>query len=97
MVEDNADVAATFRTSLTSLSGHRVDVADAGARGVEMAVALKSEVVLVDIGLPDIDGYEVARKIRAAVGDSVRLVTVTGFGQAEDQRRTRRRDSMRTW
>jgi len=66
-----------------------VDVADTGARGLEMAVAMNPEIILVDIGLHDIDGYEVARKIRAALGHSVRLVAVTGYGQAEDQRRTR--------
>ena len=54
-----------------------------------MVLAVKPEVVLVDIGLPDIDGYAVARKIRAVLGDSVWLVAVTGYGQAEDQRRTR--------
>ena len=66
-----------------------MDVADTGARGLEMAVTMEPEVVLIDIGLPDIDGHEVARKIRAALGRSVRLVAVTGYGQAEDQRRAR--------
>jgi signal transduction histidine kinase len=89
VIEDNADVGEMFRSSLTSLGGHRVEVADSGARGVEMALAMKPEVVLIDIGLPDIDGYAVARKIRAVVGDSVRLVAVTGYGQPEDKRLTR--------
>ena len=89
VIDDNADVLEMFRSSLTTLGAHRVDVADSGARGIEMALAIKPEVVLVDIGLPDIDGYAVARKIRAALGDSIRLVAVTGYGQAEDQRRTR--------
>jgi len=89
MIEDDADVLEMFRSSLTTLGGHRVDVADSGARGLEVALAMKPEVVLVDIGLPDIDGYAVGRKIRAALGHSVRLVAVTGFGQDEDQRRTR--------
>lgn len=78
-----------LRFSLTSLGGHRVDVAGTGARGLEMAVTMKPEVILIDIGLPDIEGHEVARQMRAALGHSVRLVAVTGYGQAEDHRRTR--------
>jgi CheY-like chemotaxis protein len=56
---------------------------------VYAALAKPPDRVLVDVGLPDMDGCEVARRIRAAVGNGVRLVASTGYGQLEDQRRTR--------
>jgi len=45
-------------------------------------------VVMVDIGLPDIDGYEVARRLRETIGDTVRLIALTGYGQARDRARS---------
>ena len=88
IIEDNADAREMLRVSL-ELDGHRVDVAEDGPRGVEMALARAPEVVLVDLGLPGLDGYEVARRIRETLGESVTLVALTGYGQAEDRRRTR--------
>jgi len=89
IVEDNADSRETLRT-LLSLWGHQVDVAETGPRGVEKALATPPEVALVDIGLPDLDGYQVAEQVRARGGDNIFLIALTGYGQQEDRRRALR-------
>jgi len=86
VVEDSDDARDTLRL-LLELEGHRVRVAATGAQAVELAAAAPLDVAFVDIGLPDVDGYEVARQIRAKRGDRVRLVALTGFGEPEDRRR----------
>jgi signal transduction histidine kinase/ActR/RegA family two-component response regulator len=87
IVEDNVDACETLRT-LLEIHGHRVDTAHDGASGLERALALQPEVVLLDVGLPRMDGYEVARKIRASHG--IRrplLIAITGYGAPEDRER----------
>ena len=86
IVEDNADSRETLRT-LLSLWGHQVDVADTGPHGVEKALSSPPEVALVDIGLPDLDGYQVAEQVRARGRDDIFLIALTGYGQQEDRRR----------
>ena len=54
-----------------------------------MALANPPDAVIVDIGLPGMDGYEVGKRLRAALGDGVRLVALTGYSQPEDRRRVR--------
>ena len=91
IVEDNADVREALRTLLVH-AGHIVYEAADGQEGVDAALRLKPDVVLIDIGLPVLDGYQVARELRArraSLGTDVRLVAVTGYGQAEDRRRSR--------
>jgi CheY-like chemotaxis protein len=86
-VEDDDNVREALRRIL-ELDGHRVEVARDGPGGVELALATVPEIALVDIGLPGIDGYEVGRRIRAALGNRVLLVAVTAYGQEQDRRRT---------
>ena len=63
-----------------------MDLASDGLRGVQMALALKPDAALVDIGLPGIDGYEVAHRLRAdPVGRELLLVALTGYGRPEDR------------
>jgi CheY-like chemotaxis protein len=88
VIEDNADMRTLVQTMLTG-EGHRVEVADGGASGLDLARSVRPDVVLVDIGLPDLDGYEVGRQIRAILDPSVRLIAVTGYGQAQDRQRSR--------
>jgi PAS domain S-box-containing protein len=87
IVEDNADAAEILCTSL-GLAGHDVKVATDGLAGVERALAETPEVMIVDVGLPGLDGYEVARRVRHALGEQVVLVALTGYGRPEDRRRT---------
>ncbi|HUF91047.1 MAG TPA: ATP-binding protein [Candidatus Limnocylindria bacterium] len=86
VIEDNADTRDVLKFML-EVEGAHVDTAERGEEGVRAATTLHPDVILCDIGLPDIDGMEVARRIRAAAGGaSVRLIALTGYGQAEDVR-----------
>jgi PAS domain S-box-containing protein len=87
LIEDNADARQTLRMLLEE-DGHRVDEAADGASGLERAAASRPDIILVDIGLPGADGYEVARRIRARRGHQPILVAISGYGQADDQRRS---------
>jgi len=86
MVEDNPDAAESLQLLLETL-GHRVRVAHHGLAALEAARVSRPDVMLVDIGLPGMDGYEVARRIRRdpAFGTPV-LVALTGYGREEDRR-----------
>lgn len=86
VVEDNADARDMLRQVL-QMSGHEVLDAGDGATGVALALERGPDVAIVDIGLPDIDGYEVARAIRARADRRVALIALTGYGQPEDRRR----------
>ena len=87
LVEDNPGGREALE-ALLDIWGCRVTTASSGAAAIEAGVDHPPEVALVDIGLPDIDGYEVARRLREALGDGCcRLVALTGFGQPEDRRR----------
>lgn len=86
LVEDNADVREMFRLNL-ELEGHEVHEACDGTAGVRMADALQPDVVVVDVGLPILDGYEVARRIRALpTGKTPRLIAMTGRAYPDDLR-----------
>ena len=85
IIEDNADMREVLRVQL-SLEGHEVQVAADGEAGVALATTSAPDVVLVDIGLPGLDGYGVAREIRARTdGATPLLIAVTGYGQAADR------------
>ncbi len=89
VVEDNADIRESLRL-LLGLWGHEVLLAESGDDGLELALREKPDVALIDIGLPGLDGYEVAQRIRGqAAGrpSGIRLVAMTGYGQSADRRR----------
>lgn len=87
LVDDNADGRDMLR-ELIELDGHAVREAADGAAGVEEAIAHPPELAFIDIGLPGIDGYEVARQIRAAPGGGAPLlVALSGYGSAQDRER----------
>jgi CheY-like chemotaxis protein len=86
IIEDDSDNRETVRTSL-ELGGHRAEVAKDGPEGVERARMWQPDVVLIDIGLPGMDGYEVARQIRRHLGGTIRLIALTGYAQPDDRRR----------
>jgi signal transduction histidine kinase/CheY-like chemotaxis protein len=89
VVEDNPDAAATMRDFL-ELSGHEVELASSGADGVLAARLFHPEVVLCDIGLPGMDGFEVAAELRRDPSTAdVQLIAVTGYGREEDRRRSK--------
>src|SRR4030095_3900381 len=87
VVEDNRDGRESLR-DLLEIWGHRVAVAESGPAGIEKAFSVRPEVALIDIGLPGLDGNEVARQIRSILdGDAISLIAMTGYGQPEDRRR----------
>ncbi|HEX3126146.1 MAG TPA: ATP-binding protein [Thermoanaerobaculia bacterium] len=87
VVEDNHDGRESLR-DLLEIWGHEVEVAENGPDGVRQALGSQPDVALIDIGLPGLDGNEVAQRIRAALdGDRMALVAMTGYGQPEDRRR----------
>jgi len=89
VVDDNADAAHSLKL-LLELDGHEVEAALSSADALARVVSFKPQIVLLDIGLPDMDGYEVARRIRAAPElTGMRLIALTGYGQAEDKERSR--------
>jgi CheY-like chemotaxis protein len=71
------------------LEGHRVEVSADGLAGVDAGARERPDIAFVDIGLPGLDGYEVARRLRAVHGDGIRLFAITGYGRPEDIRRAR--------
>ncbi len=85
IVEDNSDAQQAL-ADLLEIWGHQVDTASDGLEGTRKALALRPEVALIDIGLPGIDGFEVARRIRQdAAGKALMLVALTGYGAPEQR------------
>ncbi len=88
VVEDNVDAAESL-ASLLRLWNHDVSVVHDGRTALDAARAQHPEVVLLDIGLPGLDGYQVAQRLRDEIGlDHTLLVAMTGYGQPEDRRRS---------
>jgi PAS domain S-box-containing protein len=89
VVEDNTD-ARDMLLALLSLEHHDVVTASDGPAGVDAALRERPDIALIDIGLPGLNGYEVARRIRATeTGRGIKLIALTGYGQAEDMRQAR--------
>lgn len=88
VIDDNQDAAETLAL-LLQLEGHEVHVAHDGPAGLEAAVSLRPDVIFLDLGMPGMDGYEVARRLRQEPGlKETRLAALTGWGQQEDRRRS---------
>jgi DNA-binding response OmpR family regulator len=86
VVDDHLDSADMLCMMLRAF-GHDCRAATRGALGLEIAREFRPEIALLDIGLPDISGYELARLIRAELGTAVYLTAITGWGEAADHER----------
>jgi CheY-like chemotaxis protein len=86
VIEDNPDTAITLRDVL-ELEGHEVHIAADGLDGVAAALRLRPEVVVCDIGLPGIDGYEVARRLQRSGVAPATLIALTGYASPGDLHR----------
>jgi CheY-like chemotaxis protein len=86
LVDDNADAVETLADLLRS-SEHEVLVTLDGPAALAQAAAFGPDVALLDIGLPVMDGYELARKLRRLLPTPIRLVAITGYGQEHDRQR----------
>jgi signal transduction histidine kinase len=82
--DDAADLRELV-ADLLRMKGHEVTVVEDGPSAVRVITAEKPDVALIDIGLPDMDGYEVARQLRRDMTHRVRLIAMTGYGQATDR------------
>jgi CheY-like chemotaxis protein len=88
VVDDNRDAADTLSTLLGAL-GVTVAIAYSGRDALDAIATFGPDIVLLDIGMPDMDGYETSRRIRAKYANDVLLVALTGWGQDEDLRQSR--------
>jgi signal transduction histidine kinase/CheY-like chemotaxis protein len=87
VIEDDADVRYSF-SALIRLLGHRVEEAATGPEGLEKLLALRPDLALIDVGLPGLNGYALARTARQSPdGADLFLVALTGYASAEDRRR----------
>ena len=85
LIEDHDDTREMVGRGL-QLLGQTIALASDGETGLRMALADPPDAAVIDIGLPGADGYEIARRLRAAFGERLRLVALTGYGQADDRR-----------
>ena len=85
IVEDNADQAQTLRLFL-DMKGHQLEIASNGLAAIEAARRFRPHVVLLDLGLPGCDGFEVARRLRDEHGGTLRIIAITAYGTDSDRR-----------
>jgi CheY-like chemotaxis protein len=89
VVDDNRDAAESLAL-LLRMQGHEVRVAHDGPAALELVRGYRPQMVFLDLGMPGMDGYEVARRLRQQPGlENVRLAALTGWGQPDDRRRTK--------
>jgi two-component system CheB/CheR fusion protein len=90
IVDDNADAAHTLSLLVRNLGDNEVRTAGSGSEGLELAYDFKPDIVLLDLKMPGMDGYEVARRLRQQPGGAaMRIVALTGWGQDDHKRRTK--------
>jgi CheY-like chemotaxis protein len=88
LVEDNEDIRECMHELLAEL-GHTVHAASDGGSGVDLILQIEPDVAIVDLGLPVLDGYQVAERVRSRLGhDRLRMVAMTGYSDESDRRRT---------
>jgi CheY-like chemotaxis protein len=88
IIDDNRDAAETM-ARLLEVFGHDVRIAFDGDQAMEIARRQRPDYVLLDLGLPGMDGYEIARRLRRELTEPTVIIAVTGYGQEEDRRRCR--------
>ncbi|MCW7537034.1 response regulator [Aquabacterium sp. A7-Y] len=88
VVDDNRDAADSL-AEILRLLGHTTSVVYSGKAALQHVLEHPADLVFLDLGLPELDGYEVARRLRAQCGAHLRLVALTGYGSEQDRERTR--------
>lgn len=86
VIEDSDDLRETMKT-LLERAGHDTAVAGDGHQGLDLLLDVKPHIAFIDLGLPGLDGYQVARTAREILGKSVMLIAVSGYGRSEDKTR----------
>ena len=85
IADDEADAAATLHRLLSERGFHVIAVAYDGQMALDLAHSARPNVLILDIGMPQINGLEVARRVRQSFGESPRLIAVTGWGTQQDR------------
>jgi CheY-like chemotaxis protein len=88
VVDDNLDAAHSFASLVERIVGHRVDFAVNGYAALQLAEKIQPEIVFLDLIMPGIDGFELARRLKKAFGDSIRIIAVTASGTAGDREKS---------
>jgi signal transduction histidine kinase/ActR/RegA family two-component response regulator len=86
VVDDNADIRDLLQIKLKKL-GHAVETAGDGHAGLQRIEQSRPDIAIIDIGMPGMDGYEVAKRVRENLEEGILLIALTGFGQADDRER----------
>lgn len=89
VVDDNRDAADSVGEILSVLLGHHAEIAYSGAMALQIASNLDPDLLFLDIGMPEMDGYELARRLRRVLRRDAYFVALTGYGSEEDKRRSR--------
>jgi CheY-like chemotaxis protein len=87
VVDDNVDAAETLAEALLAM-GHEVEIAHDGPEALAIQQRFQADIGVLDIGLPLMDGYELAARMREIAGQTLRLIALTGYGQDRDRERT---------
>jgi CheY-like chemotaxis protein len=87
IVEDNFDQAETLRIFLSG-KGHTLEIAPSGPAALEAARRKRPDIVLLDLGLPGLDGIEVAKRLRLEHGDGIRIIVITAYGNESVRQQT---------
>jgi DNA-binding response OmpR family regulator len=88
IIEDDLDTAESM-ARVFKLFGHEVQVAHNGRQAIELALVHRPRFVLLDLGLPGLDGYQVASRLRQECAEPLVIIAVTGYGQLADRERSR--------
>ncbi|EAQ80410.1 chemotaxis protein CheB [Blastopirellula marina] len=88
LIEDNKDCREMLETMLR-LDGHDVCTANEGQQGLDLILHQNPDVAIVDIGLPQLSGYQIAQNVRKKLGDAIYLIALTGYGRTEDRKAVR--------
>jgi CheY-like chemotaxis protein len=88
VVDDNLDTAHSFARLVESIVGYRIDFAVNGYAALQLAQQTPPEVVFLDLMMPGIDGFELARRLKKAFGDSIRIIAVTAAWTANDREKS---------
>jgi two-component system CheB/CheR fusion protein len=88
VVDDNADVRESM-ASVLEVAGHEVAAAESAGRALELAREFRPDVMMIDLSMPDADGYELARRLRQSTADGAMLVAVSGYGHSDARERAR--------
>ena len=88
VVDDNLDSAQAFARLVEQIVGHQVEFAINGYAALQLARKIEPEIVFLDLVMPGISGFELARRLRQEFGEAIRLIAVTGHGTDEDREKS---------